>query len=38
MSYGGFVAILHLRGVPLCYFTKRGVEERRHDELQGEPI
>ena len=35
---GGFVASFHLRDDPLCCSTEHEVEERRYDELQGEPI
>ena len=30
----GFVATLHVRGVPLCCSPDREVEERRYDRLQ----
>ena len=38
LAIEGFVASFHLRGVPLCCSPEREVEEKRHDELQGEPI
>jgi hypothetical protein len=34
----GSVARFHLRDVPLCGSTEREMEERREDELQGEPL
>jgi hypothetical protein len=34
----GFVATLHLMGVPLCCSTDREVEERRHDRFQRQSI
>ena len=37
-SLTGSVASFHLRDVPLCCSTEREVEEKRYDELQGEPI
>jgi len=37
-SNSGFVASFHLRDFWLCSSPHSAVEEKRHDELQGEPI